>query len=69
MRKLYTLLIVTVGTFGFFAALSFVAYVEQKAVNSDRAKYNASWCNVDFGSSKATMQCDKIERIEHETND
>lgn len=49
--------------------LSFVAYIEQKAVNKEHEKFKSSWCNVDFGSSSATVECEKIERLEHEEND
>jgi len=66
MKKLYTALWVVIGSLAFFALLALVAYVEQKAINEEKAKYKSSWCNVDFGSSKATIECSKVSRLERE---
>ena len=41
------------------------AEIDKRADN----KLKGSWCNVDFGSSSATIECEKIERLEHEAND
>lgn len=57
-------LLATVVTVAFFAVLSLVAYVEQKAINKEQAKYANAWCNVDFGSSKATIECNKVSRLD-----
>ena len=41
------------------------AEIDKRADN----KLKGSWCNVDFGSSSATIECEKIERLGHEAND
>jgi hypothetical protein len=53
-----------IGTVVFFGALSVVAYVEQKTISNEQAKFANSWCDVDFGSSKATIECSKVSRLE-----
>lgn len=64
MKQLYTTLLVVIASLAFFALLSLVAYVEQEAINKEQAKFANSWCDVDFGSSKATIECNKVSRLE-----
>jgi hypothetical protein len=64
MKTAYITLITVIASFAFFAALSFVAYKEQEAINKEQAKFAKSWCDVDFGSSKATIECNKVSRLE-----
>lgn len=63
MSTSITALAVVIGTVIFFAAITFTSYVEQKAINNEQAKYSNSWCDVDFGSSKATIECSKVSRL------
>ena len=70
MKTLYFTLLTAIASLAFFATLSFVAYVEQEAINKEQSKFSRSWCNVDFGSSKATIECKKVSRVaQNETND
>ena len=64
MKTAYTTLWVVIGSLAFFSMLSLVAYVEQEAINKEQAKFANSWCDVDFGSSKATIECNKVSRLE-----
>jgi hypothetical protein len=64
MKTAYTTLWVVIGSLAFFALLSLVAYVEQEAINKEQSKFAKSWCDVDFGSSKATIECNKVSRLE-----
>lgn len=64
MKQLYTTLLAVIATLAFFAALSFVAYIEQETINEEQSKFAKSWCDVDFGSSKATIECNKVSRLE-----
>lgn len=66
MKTAYTTLWVVIGSLAFFALLSLVAYVEQETINKEQAKFAKSWCDVDFGSSKATIECSKVSRLERE---
>lgn len=63
MSTSITALAVVIGTVIFFAAITFTSYVEQKAINNEQARYANSWCDVDFGSSKATIECSKVSRL------
>jgi hypothetical protein len=63
MSTSITALAVVIGTVIFFASITFTSYVEQKAINNEQAKFAKSWCDVDFGSSKATIECSKVSRL------
>jgi len=66
MKQLYICVLVTIGSLAFFALLSLVAYVEQEAINKEKVKFAKSSCDVDFGSSKATIECNKVSRLERQ---
>jgi hypothetical protein len=63
MSTSYTALLAVIGTVAFYAVITFVSYIEQKAINNEQARYANSWCDVDFGSSKATIECSKVSRL------
>lgn len=64
MKQLYTTLLVVIASLAFFALLSLVAYVEQEAINKERARYARGWCNVDMGSSQASIECSRVSKLE-----
>jgi len=53
----------------FFGAIEIQNQLNAEIDKRANEKLKGSWCNVDFGSSSATIECEKIERLEHEAND
>jgi len=49
----------------FFGVLSAVNYNEKYADMVAQANNPTGWCNVSFGTSKATMECNRISRLDN----
>jgi hypothetical protein len=61
MRLAIESLIVVVAFFGVMAAIN---YNEQYASLVAQQNNPTGYCNVSFGSSKATMACNRISRLD-----
>ena len=69
MRTLIGILWAILVAVVFFGAIEIQSRLNAEIDKRADDKLKGSWCNVDFGSSSATIECEKIERLEHEAND
>lgn len=69
MKLLYGILYAAIITLVIFGAIYIQEQLNAEIDKRADDKLKGSWCNVDFGSSSATIECEKIERLWHEAND
>lgn len=64
MKLLYGILYAAIITFVIFGAIYIQEQLNAEINKRADDKFSRSWCDVDFGSSKATIECSKVERLD-----
>ena len=64
MKLLYGILYAAIIALVIFGAIYIQEQLNAEINKRADDKLSRSWCNVDFGSSKATIECSKVSRLE-----
>jgi hypothetical protein len=64
IKNLFVLIWALIAVFTFFAAIELQKQITADIEKRAEAKEFNGWCNVDFKSSKGTIDCNKISKLD-----